>query len=117
MLMSPKDMRKSIYVGASGGEFLSLLYNERHLLDLYAGQTLVFDPDEGEVPKDLRTFRLGEDELKHFINFEWSAIDFLNGIYLKIRGEEAGTQFQKYNTGNTRGMSSTTRRCWTACRS
>ena len=48
----------------------------------------------------MRTFRLGEEELKRFTNFEWDQIDFLNGIYLKIRGEEAGTQFHKYNTGN-----------------
>ena len=98
VIFAPKGARMSVYIGAPGADLLALLYGERHMLPMYLGQTLVYDPDEGEVPRDLRTFRLGPDDTAKLCNFEWGDVDFLNGILLKIRGEEAGTEFLKYST-------------------
>jgi len=98
VIFAPKGARMSVYIGAPGADLLALLYGERHMLPMYLGQTLVYDPDEGEVPRDLRTFRLGSDDTAKLCNFEWGDVDFLNGILLKIRGEEAGTEFLKYST-------------------
>ena len=100
VLLAPKGMRVATYTGTAGGDFLALLYSERHILAMYLGQTLVYDADEGEVPRDLRTFRLGSVETGHLANFEWASLDFLNGILLTIRGEEAGTEFAKYSAKN-----------------
>ena len=100
VLMAAANVRLSTYIGPNGSDFLALLYHERHLLSLYFGQTLAFDEELGEVPKELRTFRLEETQLKVLCDFEWEKLDPLNHFILRLRGREVGTTFQTYSTKN-----------------
>lgn len=100
VLFAAKGTRTSIYTGQGGSDFLALLHGERHLLSAYLGQSLAWDPDEGRVPKDLKTFRYDADETTKTRDFEWDKEDELNGCLLKLRGEEVGTEFHSYSTKN-----------------
>ena len=100
VLMASSNVRLTTYIGQNGSDFLALLYHERHLLGLYFGQTLAFDEELGEVPKELRTFRLEETQLKLLCDFEWEGLDPLNHFILRLRGREVGTTFQTYSTKN-----------------
>lgn len=61
-------------------------------------QSLAYDPDEGEVPEEMRTLRLNQTELRKLCDFKWEQLDVLNHIILKLRGEAAGTTFRHHNT-------------------
>ena len=100
VLMACKGARISVYVGQGGSDYLAILFDERHLLSMYLGQSLAYDADMQQVPDDLKTFVYDAEETEHTRNFEWHKLDPLNKCILKLRGEEAGTHFAKYLVHN-----------------
>jgi hypothetical protein len=52
----------SVYIGQTGADYLSFLYGDRHLMSAYLGQSIVYDPDEGGVPAELKTYRFDEKQ-------------------------------------------------------
>ena len=95
-----KGARLSLYIGAGGSEFLTLLYAERHLFAYYLGQSLAYDDDLGSVPAALKTFHYHPSQTALTCEVEWDALDPFNYCLLLMMGEEAGTQFVKYSIKN-----------------
>ena len=104
VLFDAKGVRITLYIG-QGSDFLSLLYGERHLMSFYLGQSLAYDEDLEEVPSDLRTHLFDAKQTKIITDIEWAderaiKLDFLNGCYLKLCGDEIGTKFHRYDPKN-----------------
>ena len=99
VLFAKSGMRISMYVG-QGGDFLALLHDQRHLMSTFTGKNLAYDVDLGKVPDELANYRYDEGEMRKTLDFEFAKLDPLNGCILKMRGEEAGTEFAKYDTKN-----------------
>ena len=100
VLLAAKGVRLSVYTGHGGSDYLAILHGERHLLSMYLGQSIAYDHDLGSVPKDLKTFVYDPTETQLTRDFEWEKLDPLNKCLLKLRGEEAGTEFHQYKTAN-----------------
>ena len=100
VLLAAKGVRLSVYTGHGGSDYLAILHGERHLLSMYLGQSIAYDHDLGSVPKDLKTFVYDPAETQLTRDFEWGKLDPLNKCLLKLRGEEAGTEFHQYKTTN-----------------
>ena len=99
VIFATKGMKISVYL-AAGSDFMALIHGERHLIDLYFGASLSYDEDLGCVPEALKTYRLNAGETEKVREFRWVELDFLNNVFLEIRGKSAGTHFRKYKTGN-----------------
>ena len=97
VFFSAKGQRVTPYLSQSGADFLALLHGERHLGGLYLGLSLAYDEEEGGVPQGLKSFTYDDKETRHTFDFEWDQLDPLNNLILKLRGEEVGTEFQKYD--------------------
>ena len=100
VLFATKGARMSVYIGQTGADYLALLYGDRHLMSAYLGQSIVYDPDEGGVPAELKTYRFDEKQTRLLLDFAWASLDFLNGCLLEVRGREVGTEFARYSSKN-----------------
>ena len=99
VLFATAGMRISLYVG-QGGDFLSLLHDRRHLMSAFTGRRLAYNEDLDGVPTGLENYQYDEEEMRKTLDFEFGKLDPLNCCILKMRGEEAGTEFAKYDTKN-----------------
>ena len=99
VLFAKAGMRISLYV-SQGGDFLALLHDQRHLMTTFTGKNLAYDVDLGKVPDELANYRYDDEEMRKTLDFEYVKLDPLNRCILKMRGEEAGTEFAKYDTKN-----------------
>ena len=93
VLLATTGFKLSVYTGASGTDFLTLLHGQRHLLGLYLMRSLAYDQVEQEVPIHMRTLTYDEKEVKKLCDFKWAELDLLNQVVLLLRGAQAGTTY------------------------
>ena len=62
VLLATTGSKLSVYTGARGTDFLTLLHGQRHLLGLYLMRSLAYDEVEQEVPTHMRTMTYDENE-------------------------------------------------------
>ena len=93
VLFATTGFKLSVYTGASGTDFLTLLHGQRHLLGLYLMRSLAYDEIEKEVPAHMRTLTYDEKEVRKLCDFKWAELDLLNQVVLLLRGAQAGTTY------------------------
>ena len=96
VLMKKAGQRLTCFTGRS--HFLSKLADEADGLDLYFGQTLVYNKALKKVPEDMRNIKLDSVTTRQLCDLKWEEMDILNAIVLKVRSAEVATDFSKHSS-------------------